>query len=84
YTRYINPLGPESASGGSVNGVVSIGNRVVNPGDWIIGDDDGLVCLTDDHLEKLIESAEAKLALEEKWISELTAGRPMAEVFGFK
>lgn len=82
FTRSVTPRGPSSATEGVVNGAVQIGGRLVSPGDLILGDDDGLVALSRRTVRDRIADAEAKLALEQQWISALADGRAAAEVFG--
>jgi regulator of RNase E activity RraA len=67
---------------GVVNAVVTIGGRLVSPGDLIIGDDDGLAALSPAAIRSYIGDAEAKLALEEVWQKSLADGRSVAETFG--
>lgn len=81
HSRGVNPLGPTAARAGEMNGPVTIGGCKVNPGDLIIGDDDGLVALPAALLAQLIDAAEAKLRLESEWIARLTADEPIAEIF---
>ncbi len=81
YCRSINPKGPEGAQLGAVNEAVSVGNCQVNPGDLIIGDDDGLVALAADELQTWIKPAEARLALEEKWKAGLASGETAKTIF---
>jgi 4-hydroxy-4-methyl-2-oxoglutarate aldolase len=82
YARHVNPRGPSSASFGEIGAPVTIGGRVVAPGDLLIGDDDGLAALSPDHLARHIEAAEAKLALEAAWRARLAAGDDVAQIFG--
>jgi regulator of RNase E activity RraA len=80
-SRAITPRGPTSAERGRVNFSVVFGGRLVNPGDLIIGDDDGLVSLDPMSIVKFIADAEAKLAKEAEWQSSLAANRTVAETF---
>ncbi len=82
FSRSITPRGPTGFSSGEVNGVAIIGGRTIAPGDLIIGDDDGLVALDPDMIRTLIDPAEAKMALEEKWQASLAAGKTIKETFG--
>ena len=61
---------------------VVIGGRLVSPGDLVIGDDDGLVALSPATVRARIADAEARLAREAEWESNLAAGRSMRETFG--
>jgi len=82
FTRWITPRGPSSAERGAVNLPVVIGGRLVSPGDLLIGDDDGLVALSPATVRARIADAEARLAREAEWESNLAAGRSMRETFG--
>lgn len=51
--------------GGAVDVPVSIGGVVVQAGDYIIGDIDGVIIVPQADVEKIIEAAEAKVAKDE-------------------
>ena len=82
FARHINPRGPVGAAEGAVNTPVTIGTRAVAPGDLILGDDDGLACLTPAQAEALIAPAEARIAQEEDWSARLAAGEAVGAIFG--
>jgi regulator of RNase E activity RraA len=82
YTRWVTPRGPLSAERGAVNGPVAIGGQIVNPGDLVIGDDDGLVVLSPDAVRTRVKDAEARLALEARWTESLASGRTARDTFG--
>lgn len=81
FTRWITPRGPASFESGSVNAPVTMGGRLVTPGDLIIGDDDGLVALSPEMVRKHLPNAQAKLALEAEWIKNLADGRTVRQTF---
>lgn len=82
FARSITPRGPVSMERGAVNAAVTVGGRLVRPGDLIIGDDDGLAALDPPAVQAYIAAAEAKLAREAAWQAGLAAGRSAAETFG--
>lgn len=82
FSRTITPRGPTSAERGEVNVAVMIGGRVVNPGDLLIGDDDGLAALDPAAIQRYIGDAEAKLAREAEWVAGLADGRSVMQTFG--
>jgi regulator of RNase E activity RraA len=51
--------------GGVVGGVVSVGGVTVQPGDFIIGDIDGVLVVPQADVEQIAEAAEAKVAKDE-------------------
>lgn len=82
YARHVTPRGPTGLERGSVNVPVEIGGCRVTPGDLVIGDDDGLVALSPAAIRDGIAGAEAKLALEARWIEDLASGRSVHDTFG--
>jgi regulator of RNase E activity RraA len=82
FSRWITPRGPTGAVRGQVNVPVTIGGRLVTPGDLVMGDDDGLAALSPTTVRTRLRDAEAKLALEAEWIAALAGGRSVVETFG--
>lgn len=78
----VNPLGPTSATDGSINSAVSVGGVSIQPGDLVLGDRDGLAVLTPQSAQDRLADAQAKLALEAQWIEGLANGKSAKEVFG--
>jgi 4-hydroxy-4-methyl-2-oxoglutarate aldolase len=84
YTRHITPRGPTAVIAGAVNTTVTIGTRRIAPGDLVIGDDDGLACMSPMEANALIDKAEAKLSLETEWQRRLAAGESLNHIFGLQ
>lgn len=84
FARSITPLGPKGVSHGVVNRPVTVGGRLVTPGDLIIGDDDGLIAMSPDSVLACIHDVTSKLTLEDQWIAGLKAGQSVREVFGLE
>jgi regulator of RNase E activity RraA len=82
FSRWITPRGPSAAERGAVNVPVVIGGARVAPGDLIIGDDDGLVCLSPENVRGRLAAAQTKVAKEAEWIAALEAGNSVKDVFG--
>jgi 4-hydroxy-4-methyl-2-oxoglutarate aldolase len=78
FSRHITPRGPTGAELGAVLGPVHFGGITIQPGDLILGDDDGLVCLPPETWETGLTPARAKLALEEQWTRALRDGSASA------
>lgn len=84
FTRHITPRGPTAVAEGLVNGAALIGGKPVNPGDLLIGDDDGVCVIAPEMARELLAAAEAKLGLEETWQAALQSGKTLAETFGLE
>ena len=64
YAAGINPNGPLKEGGGEVNYPVMCGGLVVNPGDIIVGDADGVVVIPPANAPDVLEKARAQNARE--------------------
>lgn len=73
--------GPLSKERGSVNAPIIFGGVAVNPGDIVLGDNDGLAVVSADDAETLLGPALERVDLEIGWAAELTAGETLANVF---
>ncbi len=75
YARGVNHRGPYKNGPGEINVPGSIGGMVVNPGDIIVGDQDGLLAFPAAEAPSLIEKALAQQAKEEAQMEEIRQGR---------
>lgn len=63
---------------GEVNVPVSCGNMVINPGDYIIGDENGVVCIPASQINEVISKAKEILVKDEERASEVLINREAA------
>ena len=82
YCRSTTARGPLSKERGAVDVPVAFGGVTVDVGDLLIGDEDGLICLSPKVAAEHIEAAEAQVKMEQSWIERLAAGETLASVFG--
>ncbi|WP_418117746.1 RraA family protein [Variovorax sp. 350MFTsu5.1] len=75
YARGVNHRGPYKDGPGEINVPVSVGGMIVNPGDIVVGDQDGLMAFSPDEAELLIEKARAHLETEAHTIAAMKEGR---------
>lgn len=66
--------GPYKNGPGEINVPIAIDGMVIEPGDLIIGDDDGLLCVPFDDAEEVLTAAIAKFDAEQKQIANIRAG----------
>ncbi len=66
--------GPYKEGPGEINVPVSIGGQVIQPGDVIVGDEDGIVSFPVEQAQALIAAARAHAAKEEKIMNEIATG----------
>ncbi len=74
FARGVVPKGPHQGKGGSINIPIQCGGVVVNPGDLIVGDDDGVVVVRPDQTYGLLEKCRNRLAKEESTLASLKNG----------
>lgn len=75
YARGVTHRGPYKDGPGEINVPVSVGGMVVNPGDIVVGDQDGLMAFAPDEAGLLIEKARAHLETEAETIRAMKEGR---------
>ena len=75
YARGVTHRGPYKDGPGEINVPVSVGGMVVNPGDIVVGDQDGLMAFAPDDAAWLIGKAHAHLATEAETIRAMKEGR---------
>jgi RraA family protein len=66
--------GPYKNGPGEINVPIAVGGMVIEPGDLVLGDDDGLVSVPFDHVEAVWQAAHAKQAAEDVIIANIRAG----------
>ena len=70
----ISHRGPYKDGPGEINVPIAIDGMVIEPGDLVIGDDDGLLCVPYDHVAEVYDRAAAKHAAEEKQMQQIAEG----------
>ena len=66
--------GPYKDGPGEINVPIAIDGMVIEPGDLVIGDGDGLLCVPFDQVESLLAAAHAKQEVEAKMVADIEAG----------
>jgi len=66
--------GPYKDGPGEINVPIAIDGMVIEPGDLVIGDEDGLLCVPFDDVERLLAAARQKQVVEDKMVADIQAG----------
>ncbi|MGD9944201.1 MAG: RraA family protein [Burkholderiaceae bacterium] len=66
--------GPYKDGPGEINVTIAIDGMSIEPGDLVLGDDDGLLCVPYEQLDSVYEAARAKHAAEDKTLADIAAG----------
>lgn len=70
----ITHRGPYKDGPGEVNVPIALGGMVIEPGDLVIGDEDGLLCVPFDQVGEVYDRAYAKHAAEQKQLEQIALG----------
>ena len=75
YARGVTHRGPYKDGPGEINVSIAVGGMVVNPGDIVVGDQDGLLAIPQDGIEALIDQARGVLEAEAETMRAMKEGR---------
>lgn len=75
WARGVNLRGPYKEGPGSINQPITVGGALVQPGDVVLGDSDGLVFLAPSLALEAARLGREKVALEKATIASILAGR---------
>ncbi|HYK95019.1 MAG TPA: RraA family protein [Candidatus Dormibacteraeota bacterium] len=74
FARGITPIGPLHRGPGEVNYPIAAGGIVVNPGDIIVGDGNGVVVVPREHARDVLDLLRARAALEADYHAAVVRG----------
>ena len=75
YALGVTHRGPYKDGPGEINVPISVDGMVVNPGDIVVGDQDGLLAIPQDGVEELIQKALGVLETEAETVRAMKEGR---------
>ncbi|HUR79062.1 MAG TPA: hypothetical protein VMZ22_14025 [Acidimicrobiales bacterium] len=82
FSALVALTGASKKKGGTVGQSVTVGGVAVSPGDWIVGDVDGVVVIPRGSLNDVVEAATARYENEQHLFAELKAGKTTIELLG--
>ena len=74
YAAGVTHRGPYKDGPGEINVAIALDGMVIEPGDLVVGDEDGLLCVPFDATEAVLKATEAKQAAEQTQIAAIEAG----------
>jgi 4-hydroxy-4-methyl-2-oxoglutarate aldolase len=83
FARTSSPGSTAKKTFGSINRPISCGGVQVNPGDIIIGDDDGVVIIPQARAEEILQAGRERDQKEVKIKQMIAEGKSTVEIFGF-
>src|SRR5659263_766977 len=78
FSRLRMPTAGEPKGFGEINVAVKIGGRRVFPGDWLVGDDDGVILIARDKVVEVANRAMDVLEKENRLRGEIEAGSTLS------
>ncbi|MDY6796704.1 MAG: 3-hexulose-6-phosphate synthase [Actinomycetota bacterium] len=80
FARIIMPTAGEPKGFGEINVPITVGGRRVFPGDWVVGDDDGVVVIPRDKVVEMANRSMDVLEKENRMRGEIEAGSTLSQV----
>jgi regulator of RNase E activity RraA len=77
YAAGVTHRGPLKSGPGEIGRAIAFDGMVIEPGDLIVGDGDGVLCIAFDEVEEVYQAAAAKNKAEDKILADLKAGGSM-------
>ncbi|UZX05134.1 4-carboxy-4-hydroxy-2-oxoadipate aldolase/oxaloacetate decarboxylase [Arthrobacter sp. CDRTa11] len=74
WSAAVNAQGTVKATAGSVNVPITVGGTVVRPGDVVVADDDGVLCVPRADVQSALEAADARVMKEAESRAAYVAG----------
>jgi 4-hydroxy-4-methyl-2-oxoglutarate aldolase len=84
WSQHVSCQGTVKASPGSVNVPVVLGSVVVNPGDVVCADDDGVVVVARDEAASALDRSRERVAKEDGTRARLAAGELGVDIYGLR
>ncbi len=84
YAKGTSPIGPHKGWGDSINNPISCSGTVVNPGDILVGDDDGIAVIPKDRFKEVLNACQEKEKEEKNWIEKINSGQKLINILGLK
>lgn len=74
YAAGVTHRGPYKDGPGEINVPIAIDGMVIHPGDLMLGDADGLLCVPYDSLQSVLEATQQKMRMEKQMLADIAAG----------
>lgn len=74
YAAGVTHRGPYKDGPGEINVPIAIDGMVIHPGDLVVGDADGLLCVPYDAVEEVLAAVKKKMDAEKQTLADIAAG----------
>ena len=83
FARAVVPNAGGAQYAGEINVPVQCGGAIVHPGDWVVGDEDGVVVVPQERLEMVMDAARRLAIVEKKIEKEVAKGKDLATLLRY-
>lgn len=83
FSRAVSHKGAVKETPGSVNIPITVGDTVVNPGDIVLGDADGVTVVPRDEVSSVVDRTHEHVAKEDEIRDRITDGEALFDIAGF-
>jgi 4-hydroxy-4-methyl-2-oxoglutarate aldolase len=83
YARGVHPQGPLKQDPGSINVTISCGGVTVDPGDIVVGDDEGVAIVPSETAKSVLERSHEKIDAEDNIRERIQNGDYLFEISGY-
>ncbi|MHC4481325.1 MAG: RraA family protein [Planctomycetota bacterium] len=80
FAKLITPVAGEPKGQGMIGVPIRIGGQYVRTGDWIVGDDDGVVVIPQERAVEVANRAQSVVEREEREMAEIGDGSTLGQV----
>ncbi|MFZ0035159.1 MAG: 3-hexulose-6-phosphate synthase [Sedimentisphaerales bacterium] len=80
FAKLITPVAGEPKGQGLIDVPVKIGGQYIRTGDWIVGDDDGVVVIPQEKIVEIANRAQVVVEREEREMTEIDEGSTLSKV----
>jgi len=84
YYTAVSPNGPYKNGPGEINSPVTIGGKIINPGDIVIGDGDGIVAIKPEEVESVLTKLEEVKSYEASLMKKISAGEKIEFTWAYE
>ena len=80
FAKLITPVAGEPKGQGMIDVPLTIGGQNIRTGDWIVGDDDGVVVIPQEKIVEVANRAQAVVERENREMAEIDQGSTLGKV----
>ncbi len=84
FCKGVSVIGTAKETVGYINHPITCGNTIINPGDIILADEDGVVVIPLAEAEEILAKSKERVAKEDKQIERLRAGESLFAIAGLQ